>query len=315
MFEMHYNDEMEAEVRRIEAETAHQRGRTMRIGFVGLGIMGSAMAANLQKAGYRLTVWNRSADKSAVLEAAGAVRAASPRELAEGSDLVISMMSDPAAVAAVRDGDSGIVAGLRQGSGYIDMSTVDAESSQFSARLTHEHGALFLEAPVAGSRKPAEEAALTIMAAGDRELYDRVMPVLETLGKKILFVGDVGSAARMKLANNLVMGGMLSALCEGLALIARSGLDAEQFLEVLDSGALANPMFRLKGPMVANNAVFPAAFPLKHMQKDLRLALQLAEEMGQPLFATAVVNELFKKALAVGLGDSDFAAVSRIIRD
>ena len=286
----------------------------MSIGFVGLGIMGSAMAANLLKAGFRVTVWNRTPDKCRPLAASGAIVASSPREVAEQSEIVFAMMANPAAAAAVRDGDDGILAGLTAGSGYVDMSTVDAETSLASARLTRAKGALFLEAPVAGSRKPAEDATLTIMAAGERDLYDLALPALEKMGKTILYLGETGSAARMKLANNLVMGGMLTALAEGLALANASGLDTAQLLEVLDSGALSNPMFRLKGGMIAANGEFPAAFPLKHMQKDLRLALRLAEEVGQPLFATAIVNELFKKALAEELGDDDFAAVSRVIR-
>jgi glyoxylate/succinic semialdehyde reductase len=286
----------------------------MKIGFVGLGIMGSAMAANLVKAGFTMTVWNRSADRCTPLAALGCAVAGSPRAAAECSDIVIAMMADPAAVQSVRDGADGILAGLRPGTGYLDMSTVDAETSLASARLTHQKKALFLEAPVAGSRKPAEDATLTVMAAGDRALYDTALPALETMGKKILFLGDVGNAARMKLANNLVMSGMLTALCEGMALASGSGLDTAQFLEVLDSGAVSNPMFRLKGPQIAANREFPTAFPLKHMQKDLRLALRLAEEIGQPLFATATVNELYKKALSEGFGESDFAAVSRVIR-
>jgi 3-hydroxyisobutyrate dehydrogenase-like beta-hydroxyacid dehydrogenase len=214
----------------------------------------------------------------------------------------------------VRDGADGIVAGLKPGIGYVDMSTIDVETSRESARLARERGALFLEAPVAGSRKPAEDGLLTIMAAGDRELYDRALPALEKMGKKILFLGDVGNGTRMKLANNLVMGGMMTAFAEGMALASVCGLDLSQFLEVLDAGALSNPMFRLKGAMVAANDSFPAAFPLKHMQKDLRLALRLVDQVGQPLFTTATVNELFKEALSRGLGDSDFAAVSRAIR-
>lgn len=287
----------------------------MKIGFVGLGIMGSAMASNLLKAGFKVTVWNRSADKYSPLVDLGATVATSPRAAAEISDVVIAMMATPAAVLSVRDGAEGIIAGLSSGSGYVDMSTVDADTSLESYRLAHEKGALFLEAPVAGSRKPAEDATLTIMAAGDRELYDSSLPVLEKMGKKLLFLGETGKASRMKLANNLVMCGMLTALCEGISLAAVSGLDAAQLLEVLDSGAVANPMFRLKGPQIAANKEFPTAFPLKHMQKDLRLALQLAEEVGQPLFVTATINELYKKALAENHGDADFAAISRIIRN
>lgn len=287
----------------------------MKIGFVGLGIMGSAMASNLLKAGFKVTLWNRSADKYSPLVDLGATVATSPRAAAEISDVVIAMMATPAAVLSVRDGAEGIIAGLSSGSGYVDMSTVDTDTSLESYRLAHEKGALFLEAPVAGSRKPAEDATLTIMAAGDRELYDSSLPVLEKMGKKLLFLGETGKASRMKLANNLVMCGMLTALCEGISLAAGSGLDTAQLLEVLDSGAVANPMFRLKGPQIAANKEFPTAFPLKHMQKDLRLALQLAEEVGQPLFVTATINELYKKALAENHGDADFAAISRIIRN
>jgi 3-hydroxyisobutyrate dehydrogenase-like beta-hydroxyacid dehydrogenase len=286
----------------------------MNIGFIGLGIMGSAMAANLQKAGYRLTIWNRSADKCNQLRVGGAVVAASPKAVAATSDIIISMMAAPTAVAAVRDGADGIIAGLEPGSGYIDMSTVDEETVLQSACLCAAKGALFLEAPVAGSRKPAEDATLTIMAAGDRALYDKAWPLLEKMGKKILYLGEAGNAACMKLANNLIMGGMLTAFCEGMTLAAKTGLDTGQLLEVLDSGAMSNPMFRMKGSLVAQNTEFPVAFPLKHMQKDLRLALQLAEESGQRLFTTATVNELFKKALAEGLGDSDFSAVNRVDR-
>ncbi len=286
----------------------------MNLGFVGLGIMGSAMAMNLIKAGFKVTVWNRTEEKAGPLVEAGAVAASTPRAAAEASDIVFAMMATPFAVKSVRDGKDGIIAGLDSGKGYVDMSTIDAGTSKESARLSHEKGALFLEAPVAGSRKPAEDATLTIMAAGDSDLYQRSLPALEKMGSKILFLGETGNATRMKLANNLVMGGMLTALCEGLALASESGLDPLQLLEVLDSGAMTNPMFRLKGGMIAGSGGFPAAFPLKHMQKDLRLSLQLAEEVGQPLFATATVNELFKKALSEGLGDSDFAAVSKAIR-
>ncbi len=286
----------------------------MNIGFIGLGIMGSAMAVNLLKAGHHLTVWNRSLDKCGPLAAAGAVIATSPRSAAESADIICAMMATPAAVEAVRDGSNGIIAGLAPGKGYIDLSTVDPETSMTSASLAREMGALFLEAPVAGSRKPAEDGTLTIMAAGDRELYDQAHSVLAAMGKKILFLGEAGNAARMKLANNLVMGGMLTALAEGMALAEGSGLDLSQLLEILDSGAVANPMFRLKGPVMAANSEFPPAFPLKHMQKDLRLALRLGEEVGQPLFTTAANNELYKQALACGLGEADFAAISLVVR-
>lgn len=282
------------------------------IGFIGLGIMGTPMAKNLIRAGFRLTVWNRTAEKCAPLMELGATQAASPRQVVESSDITIAMLADPAAAEAVCRGGEGVVAGIRPGKGYVDMSTVAPETSQAVAAAVRGAGGLFLEAPVSGSKKPAEDGTLVILAAGDRPLFDQAQPALAAMGKKILFLGDVGQGARMKLVANMVMGGMMTMLCEGLTLGDRAGLNPEDILEVLDAGAMSNPMFRLKGPQIIQGS-FPPAFPLKHMQKDLRLALNLGNQLGQALHTTAAANELFKTALGMGLGENDFAAVSRAI--
>jgi 3-hydroxyisobutyrate dehydrogenase-like beta-hydroxyacid dehydrogenase len=282
------------------------------IGFIGLGIMGTPMAKNLVKAGFRLTVWNRTAEKCTPLTEMGATQVASPRQVVETADITIAMLADPAAAEAVCRGEEGVVAGIRPGKGYVDMSTVAPETSQAVAIAVREAGGQFLEAPVSGSKKPAEDGTLVILAAGDRPLFDQAHPALEAMGKKILYLGEVGQGARMKLVVNMVMGGMMTMLCEGLTLGARSGLEAADILDVLDAGAMSNPMFRLKGPQIVQGT-FPPAFPLKHMQKDLRLALNLGNQLGQALHTTASANELFKTALGMGLGDSDFAAVSRAI--
>jgi 3-hydroxyisobutyrate dehydrogenase-like beta-hydroxyacid dehydrogenase len=282
------------------------------IGFIGLGIMGTPMAANLIKAGFRLTVWNRTPEKCVPLTELGAVQAPSPRQVVEASDVTIAMLADPAAAEAVCRGDEGVVAGIKPGKGYVDMSTVAPETSQSLALSVRGAGGLFLEAPVSGSKKPAEDGTLVILAAGDRPLFDQAQPALAAMGKKILFLGEVGQGARMKLVANMVMGGMMTMLCEGLTLGARAGLELADILDVLDAGAMSNPMFRLKGPQIVQDT-FPPAFPLKHMQKDLRLALNLGNQLGQALHTTASANELFKTALGMGLGDSDFAAVSRVV--
>jgi 3-hydroxyisobutyrate dehydrogenase-like beta-hydroxyacid dehydrogenase len=282
------------------------------IGFIGLGIMGTPMAKNLVKAGFKLTVWNRTAEKCAPLTEMGATQAASPREVVEAADITIAMLADPTAAEAVCQGEKGVVAGIRPGKGYVDMSTVAPETSQVVATAVRDAGGLFLEAPVSGSKKPAEDGTLVILAAGDRPLFDQAQPALEAVGKKIVYLGEVGQGARMKLVVNMVMGGMMTMLCEGLTLGARSGLEPADILDVLDAGAMSNPMFRLKGPQILQGN-FPPAFPLKHMQKDLRLALNLGNQLGQALHTTASANELFKTALGMGLGDGDFAAVSRVI--
>lgn len=283
-----------------------------RIGFLGLGIMGRAMAANLVRAGYAVTVWNRTPARCQALVDLGAQAAATPREVVQTCDITIAMLADPAAARATCFGKDGVLAGIRSGCGYIDMSTVDDATAQFIAEAIAGKGARFLEAPVSGTKKPAEDGTLIILAAGDQTLYDEAAPLFDKLGKKRLYLGEVGQGARMKLVVNMIMGQMISALSEGLALGLKSQLDGAQILDVLDAGAMACPMFKGKGPMILKGDV-TTSFPLKHMQKDLRLALALGEQLRQPLPGAAAVNETFKRACAAGLGDADIAAVSRMV--
>lgn len=284
----------------------------LKLGFIGLGIMGNAMARNLLKAGFDLTVWNRSADKCRPFAELGASVAGTPRQVAEAADITFAMLADPAAAEAVCCGVDGVAAGIVAGKGYVDMSTVSPETAQSVAAAVRSRGGRFLEAPVSGSKKPAEEGSLVILTAGDRDLYERSLPALERMGKKVLFLGEVGQGARMKLVVNMVMGGMMTMLCEGLALGKSAGLEAADLLDVLDAGALSNPMFRLKGPQIVRGD-FSTAFPLKHMQKDLRLALDLGGRQGQSLHTAAAANESFKAALGRGHADDDFSAVARTI--
>ncbi len=223
------------------------------------------------------------------------------------------MLADPVAAAAVCFGPEGALAGLDAGRGYIDMSTVDAATARRIGEAVRGKGARFLEAPVSGTRKPAEDGTLIILAAGDRGLYEEALPGFEKMGKKILFLGETGNGARMKLVVNLVMGGMMTAFCEGLALGEKSGLQPADILEVLEAGALANPMFRIKGGLLLQGN-YAASFPLKHMQKDLRLALLQGDEVRQPLFTVAAANELFKRAGMQGLDEEDFSAVFKTIK-
>lgn len=288
----------------------------MKLGFLGLGLMGRPMALNLLRGGHAVTAWNRTEAACAMLREAGAAVAASPDAVTAACDITFAMLADPAAALAVACGPGGACEGLAAGRGYVDMSTVDAATSRAIAAAVAGRGGRFLEAPVSGSRQPAEQGALVIMAAGDRSLYDEAAPALDLLGKKRLFLGEAGRAADLKLVVNQVMGGMMASLCEGLALAGAAGLDRAQLLEVLDAGALANPMFRGKGPrMLADD--FTVAFPLRHMAKDLRLAGTLAQAtgggsgMGLPVAAAA--EAAFARALAAGDGDLDFSALLRTI--
>ena len=281
-------------------------------GFLGLGIMGSAMAANLVKAGFDVTVWNRTPEKCNPLVELGASRGKSPRAVTADCDVTFVMLSDPAAAREVFFGPDGAEKGIGGNRGYVDMSTVDGGTSGDISAAVIGAGGRFLEAPVSGTKKPAEDGTLIILAAGDRSLYDEVAPALDRMGKMRPFLGGVGQGARMKLVINMIMGGMMTAFCEGMALGQKGGLDGDQILEILDSGALANPMFKGKGALLLKGE-FPTSFPLKHMQKDLRLAIALGDELGQPLATAAAANETFKRARVSGHADDDFAAVFKII--
>ena len=281
-------------------------------GFLGLGIMGSAMAENLLKAGFKVTVWNRSPEKCAALAAMGASVAATPAEVTASCAITIAMLADPAAAREVCLGPEGALEGIGAGRGYVDMSTVDAETALEIGAAIAKKGGRFLEAPVSGSKKPAQDGTLIILAAGDQGLFDQALPLFDKMGKKSLFLGELGRGAQMKLIVNMMMGGMMAILCEGLALAGKAGLESADLLEVVDAGAIANPMFKMKGAQIAQGTFAPA-FPLKHMQKDLRLAVALGDTLGQPLFSAAAANESFKRAKAMGLADQDFCAVFKVI--
>lgn len=283
----------------------------MKIGFLGLGIMGSGMVRNLLKAGHEVTVWNRSPDKCTAFAAEGARVGTSPRAVVAANAVTFAMLADPAAARAVALGPDGAVAGAGVGHDYVDASTVDAATAQTIAAAITASGARFLEAPVSGTKKPAEDGTLIFLAAGDAGLYETVAPLLDVMGKKRLFLGAVGQGARLKLVVNMIMGSMITALGEGLALAGKSGLDGAALLDVLAAGAMACPMFAGKGPnILAGN--FAPAFPLKHQQKDLRLALALGDELHQPLPVAAAVNEAFKSAIAQGLAEADMSAVAKV---
>eukprot|EP00887_Chlorella_sp_A99_P000023 scaffold16.g23.t1 len=204
---------------------------TSQIGFVGLGIMGIAMAINLLKAGYSVTVWNRSPGKCDALAAAGAAVAGTPAEVMSQCDITVAMLADPEAALEVATGKGGIVDGTSPGKAYVDVSTVDAATSRAVAAAIRAKGGLFLEAPVSGSKGPAEQGQLIFLAAGDREVFDAAAPLLDVMGKASFFLGDVGAGAHMKLVVNMMLGSLMASFAEGLALADAAGLSQKDFLE------------------------------------------------------------------------------------
>ncbi|KAF3450594.1 hypothetical protein FNV43_RR06683 [Rhamnella rubrinervis] len=284
-----------------------------RIGFLGIGIMGSPMAQNLLKAGCDVTVWNRTKSKCDPLISLGAEYKSSPEEVAASCDVTFAMLADPESAVDVACGKYGVVSGMSPGKGYVDVSTVDVETSKFISGHIKTTGALFLEAPVSGSKKPAEDGQLIFLAAGDRSLYETVSPLLDIMGKSRFYLGDVGNGAAMKLVVNMIMGSMMASFSEGLLLSEKVGLDPNVLVEVVSQGAISAPMYSMKGPSMVQSR-YPTAFPLKHQQKDLRLALGLAESVSQPIPIAAAANELYKVAKSHGLSDQDFSAVIETLK-
>ncbi|KAL5012099.1 hypothetical protein ScPMuIL_010650 [Solemya velum] len=283
----------------------------MRIGFLGLGIMGQGMVMNLLRSGHEVTVWNRTPLKCREFVKAGALKGNCPSEVLQSCDITFSCVSDSTAVKDLVFGNSGVLQGISRGKCYVEMSTIDEETMQDVAEAITARGGVFLEAPVVGSRVPALEGQLIILAAGDRKLFDDCYSCFEAMAKKSLYLGDeVGGATRMKLIVNMVMGTVMASLAEGMAMAEKVGLDQEDVAEVLSLGSLSCPTVIHKSQAILNQKYDPH-FPLQHQQKDLRLALQLGDKVEQPLYVAASANELYKKARRLGYGDGDISAVYR----
>ncbi|KAL2899600.1 Glyoxylate/succinic semialdehyde reductase 2 chloroplastic [Bienertia sinuspersici] len=271
-----------------------------------------------------VTVWNRTKSKCDPLISLGATYKASPEEVAAYCDVTIAMLADPNSAVDIACGKNGAANGMGPGKGYVDVSTVDDGTSKLICERIKATGASFLEvllfffaspslAPVSGSKKPAEDGQLIFLTAGDQSLYERVAPLLEIMGKSKFYLGDIGKGATMKLVVNMVMGSMMATFSEGLMLSEKVGLDPSVLVEVISQGAISAPMYRLKGPSMIQSQ-YPTAFPLKHQQKDLRLALGLAESVSQPIPIAAAANELYKVAKSQGLSDEDFSAVIEALK-
>lgn len=285
----------------------------MSVGFIGLGIMGRGMALNLMKSGKTVVVWNRTADKCAEFVAAGAIEASTPAEVVAQCDVTYSMLSTPEAAAEVFYGEHGTLAGVTPGKKLVDCATLDAATMQRFYADTKAKGGSFLEAPVSGSKGPAEAGSLIMLCAGDKALFDEVEGNdLKLVGKASYFLGDIGRGSRMKIAVNMCMGEMMVAFSEGIALTEACDLDPSTFVEIVGLGAMACPMYKGKGPnMVANT--FSPQFPLKHQQKDVNLACDLGKEVGVALPMAEAANAVFKKAVP-DHGDDDFCAVVTAVR-
>lgn len=278
----------------------------MEVAFLGLGIMGTRMAANLQRGGHAVTAWTRSDGKAAAWAAEhGARTAATPAEAAAAGDVVISMLVDGPMVQAVLNEAAG---GARDGALFVDMSTIAPDQARAIGAMLAGEGIRFLDAPVTGSAPRAADATITIMAGGDAADFERAKPLFQAMGELVLHVGDTGQGQLIKLINNALAAANATALSQALVLADAAGADLDKLEQVVNSGSGGSVMMQLKaGPMRAHD--YATLFKTDHMLKDVRLCLEEAQREGTPFSAAALARDALAAASARGYGDSDFAAI------
>ncbi|HEY4839418.1 MAG TPA: NAD(P)-dependent oxidoreductase [Candidatus Acidoferrales bacterium] len=279
------------------------------IGFIGLGLMGRPMAANLLKNGFSVVMWNRTPGKSDALAVAGAKVAATAREAAAAADVLITIVSDPAALESVLWGEGALEA-LRRGTVLVDSSTVSPALERRIAAACAERGAESLDAPVTGGTWGAEKGELVFMVGGDAATLARVEPVLGAMGKKWFHLGPHGAGQIIKLAMNLLLALEVQALAEALALVAGAGVPAENLIGVMQASMARAPVLDIKAPMILKQDYTPS-FPLRLMHKDLGLAMDLANQIGVPLPACAASREVYSAVKGAAKEDLDYAAVAK----
>jgi 3-hydroxyisobutyrate dehydrogenase-like beta-hydroxyacid dehydrogenase len=287
----------------------------MTVGFIGLGIMGSRQAANLRRAGFELTVFNRTRERAEAWAAEHGGRVAgSPREVGERSEVVITMVVDGAQVEEMLLGDDGAAADANDGTLFVDMSTIGPVDARRIGAALAERGHGFVDAPVTGSAPKAEDGTLTIMAGGSDADIHRAMPLFDAMGELIVHVGEVGMGQQVKVISNAVAATNCVTLAQGLVVGRRTGVDLGALLKVMGAGAADSTMLQLKGePMLAHD--FAPLFKLDHMLKDIVLCLQEARRAGAAFPAAALAGELYAAGAGRGLGEQDFAAVLEVIED
>ncbi len=285
-----------------------------RIGFVGLGTMGAAMARNVAAAGFPLTVWNRTPERAAALRDAGATVAAQPAGVARAADLVVTCVSDTPDVEAVLFGEGGIAEGARRGLLVVDCSTISPSATRDFAGRLGKRGVGFVDAPVSGGSEGARNASLTIFVGGEPADVERARPVLAAMGKTITHVGPVGAGQAVKAVNQVILAGAYLGVAEGIVLAIKAGLDVEQVVGALSGGAAQSwVLANRSGRMIAND--YPLGFKVALHRKDLGIALELARETGAVLPVAALCEQLEAGLIGRGHAGEDLSAVARSIRE
>jgi 3-hydroxyisobutyrate dehydrogenase-like beta-hydroxyacid dehydrogenase len=288
----------------------------MKLGFIGLGAMGALIVPRLIEAGHTVTAWNRSRDKvQAILHLAGLCYAETPRAVAEQSEIVFSIVTDAAAVKAVALGPAGIVSGIKPGGIYIDMSTIDPESSRAVAAEFAKAGAFMLDAPISGSPVTVRAGQASVMVGGDEAAYERAKPVLLAIGPKVTRIGTNGLACQMKIAVNLLL--MVEVICfgEAVALAEKGGVTREAAVDAILKSVAASPVLGYRGPFILEGKM--PAVPLADVtlqQKDMILALDLGRKLGSPTPLAAAANEMMNACRGLGIDHNDFVVAHQVYR-
>ena len=282
------------------------------ISYLGLGTMGSGMASNLLKAGYKLTVWNRSVEKCEPFARKGARVADTPADAVCGAEVVMYCLSNDQAVEEVVSGTNGILVGISEGQIAIDMSTVLPATSLREQEAYAKHGVDFLDAPVFGSKNESAKAKLWILAAGNKAIFEKVKPILEHLGQTVHYLGKNGNAAAMKLVGNLIVALEMEALAEGLVLAQKAGLDLNTVMEVVKVADFRSPLLVSNGQNILKRD-FSTSFALKLMLKDAGLIEKFAESLESPIPALRVVEKNLESAVALGFGKENASAVIKAL--
>jgi 3-hydroxyisobutyrate dehydrogenase len=285
-----------------------------RVGFIGIGAMGTPMSKHILDAGFPLTVYDRNPARMEEFTARGVPVAAGCADIARRSDVVITMIGQVADELEVVLGAGGVLEGAHPGLILIDMSTVGIVATKKMAQAAHEKGVAFLDATVSGSVGPAKEGKLRFMVGGEREVLDKVAPVLMSMGEHFYHVGPNGAGSAMKVIVNLMIGMTVMAVAETLTLGRQAGLDPQQMLEILGVTAVSSPHLKNKGKMMIEGQ-FEPAFALKYMQKDFDLIMEAAHELKTPLFTSAVAHQVYTAANVSGYGDLDYSAVVKFLED
>jgi 3-hydroxyisobutyrate dehydrogenase-like beta-hydroxyacid dehydrogenase len=285
-----------------------------KVGFVGLGIMGSRMARNLAQKGFQVTVWNRSRERAQELVQFGASVAATPAEVASKSDAFCTAVSDPPALREVTMGGDGLFSGSRAGQLFIDFSTVAPNLERELEAECSRRKMDFVEAPMTGSKNGADKGTLLLMVGAAPSAFDRAQPIFRAVGEKAIHCGPVGSGNQVKLAGNALIAMMLEGLCEGMLLTQRCGVNPRKLLEVIQASGFRSPYYDFKGPSILRRE-FETHFSIDLMFKDLSLFLESAAQNRIPTPSVAAVREIYQLARAQGKGGMDIGAVVTALED